>query len=486
MAVIQDIAAERAVLAGIVQYGADLFLDITDLVKTNTFSVDSNKIIFKCLERICNQDGATVDLPSILSAASELSLGHIFERKEEAKHLNSILSLRVKETNVRRFAAKLRRLQIARLIHDQGGLLQERMGEIDGTESVTQLLGIAENVVFDFTSMFDGESELQPTQIGSGIKEYVQYLKDNPCQQIGIPTGFPLFDESIGGGLNPGVTLIGARPKVGKTTLAMAMALNIARKDIPVLYVDTEMIEKGRYRDISDKLLASLSSQDIKAIKTGSFADCPRAITAVDEAAQIIEDAPIYRIDISGKPFEDQLYIIRRWVQGVVGINPDGTAKDCVIIYDYLKLMDSTGVNESLKEFQMLGMMMTALQNFGLRYAVPIVAFTQLNRDGMDNEHAGVVSGSDRLTWFCISFTILKYKSGEEIAEDGPELGNRKMVTVLSRYGPGHDFGEYVNAQMNKHKAQLIEIDPDALDNVGDNFVMMDGDDEPDDHIPFE
>lgn len=486
MAVVQDVAAERAVLAGIAQYGADLFLDITDLVKTNTFAVDSNKIIFKCLEHICKQDSATVDLPSILSAASELGLSHIFERKEEAKHLHSILSLRVNETNVRRFAAKLRRLEIARLIHQQGGLLQERMGEIDGTESVTQLLGIAENVVFDFTSMFDGENELQPTQIGSGIKEYVQYLKDNPCQQIGIPTGFPLFDESIGGGLNPGVTLIGARAKVGKTTLSMAMALNIARAGIPVLYVDTEMIEKGHYRDISDKLLASLSNQDIKAIKTGSFADCPRAVAAVDEAAQIIEDSPIYRIDISGKPFEDQLYIMRRWVQSVVGLNPDGTAKDCVIIYDYLKAMDSTGINDSMREFQLLGMMMTALQNFGIRYAVPIISFTQLNRDGMDNENAGVVSGSDRLTWFCISFTILKYKSAEEIAEDGPELGNRKMVTILSRYGPGHDFGEYVNAQMNKYKAQLIEIDPAMLDQAGDHFVVMDDDNDTDDQIPFE
>lgn len=486
MAVIQDVAAERAVLAGIAQHGADLFLDITDLIKTNTFAVDSNKIIFKCLEHICKIDGATVDLPSILSAASELKLSHILERKEEAKHLHSILSLRVGETNVRRFAAKLRRLEIARLIHNQGGLLQERMGEVDGTETVTELLGIAENVVFDFTSMFDGESELQPTPIGLGIKEYVQYLKDNPCQQIGIPTGFPLFDESIGGGLNPGVTLIGARPKVGKTTLSMAMALNIATSGIPVLYVDTEMIEKGRYRDISDKLLASISNQDIKAIKTGAFSDCPNAIKAVDEAAQVIEDAPIYRIDISGKPFEDQLYVIRRWVQSVVGINPDGTAKDCVIIYDYLKLMNASGLGDSLGEFQMLGMMMTALQNFGLRYAVPIIAFTQLNRDGMNHEHAGVVSGSDRLTWFCISFTILKEKSPEEIAEDGPELGNRKMVTILSRYGPGHDFGEYVNAQMNKYKAQLIEIDPDQLEEAGDHFVVMDDEHEPDDQIPFD
>ncbi len=484
MSVVQDVAAERAVLAGICQHGGDLFLDITDLVKVNTFAVDSNKVIFKCLEHICKEDGAVIDLPSILSAAKELQLDHILERKEEAKHLSSILALKTAPQNVRRFAGKLRRLEIARLIHDQGALLQEKMSEIDGTEAVSELLGIAENTIFDFTSMFDGESELKPTQVGDGIEEYVKYLEDNPCQQIGISTGFPQFDESIGGGLNPGVAMIGARPKVGKTTLSINVAYNIAKSGVPVLYVDTEMIEKGRYRDISDKLLASISGQDIKDIKTGAFSDSPAAKANVHDAAEQIAKSPLYRIDIAGKPFEDQLYVIRRWVQSTVGLNPDGTAKECVIIYDYLKMMDMEGVNDAVREFQMLGMMMTALQNFGTRYAVPILAFTQLNRDGIDNETSAVVSGSDRLTWFCTSFSILKHKSEEEIAEDGPELGNRKMVTVLSRYGPGHDFGEYVNAQMNKYKAQLIEIDPALLNNIGDNFVVVEDDN--DDQIPFE
>ena len=101
---------------------------------------------------------------------------------------------------------------------------------------------------------------------------------------------------------------------------------------------------------------------------------------------------------------------------------------------------------------------MTALQNFGVRYAVPIISFTQLNRDGIDGESSGVVAGSDRITWFCISFSILKNKSREEIEEDGPELGNKKVVTIMSRYGPGHDFGEYCHLGMDKYRAQIKEL----------------------------
>lgn len=482
MTVTNDVAAERAVLAGICQYGSDLFLDVTDLIKSTSFSIDSNKIIFKCVEHICKTENlSSIDLPSILSASKELSLNYIFDRKEEARHLNSILQLRVDRQNVRRFAAKLRRLEIARLLHDQGGLLQEKMSEIDGTETISQLLGTAENIVFDFTSMFDSESDLQAKKIGEDIIEYVDYLANNQCEMTGISTGFPAYDESIGGGLNPGVSMIGARPKVGKTSLSINIGRHIASQDIPVLYLDTEMIEKGRYRDISDKLLASESNVNIRDIKTGRFADSIIDNQNVRTAAEHIKNIPLHRIDISGRPFEDQLYAMRRWVQSMVGLNPDGTAKPCVIIYDYLKLMNTGDMNDNVSEFQLLGMMMTALQNFALRYAIPILAFTQLNRDGIDRETSDVVSGSDRITWFCTSFSIFKYKSQEEIADDGPEMGNRKLVTILSRYGPGHDFGEYVHMFMNKWRAQVREVDENNL--VGDDFLI---DDELNDDIPFE
>lgn len=482
MSIKTDVVAERAVLAGICKYGPDLFLDITDLVKANTFSIDVNKVIFKCLKHICNKDHqAEIDLPSILSAAQELDFGHIFDKKEEAKHLSSIINLHTERTNVRRFAMKLRKLEIARLLYDQGEVLKQKMSEMDGTEAVSQILGTAENIIFDFTSLIDSDDEFRARQIGENLDEYIEYLENNPCRSVGIGTGFPLLDESIGGGLNPGVAVIGARAKVGKTSVSINIGYNIASRGIPVLYLDTEMIEKGKYRDISDKLLASVSDCDIKDIKTGAFASDAIKRQRVYEASKKIKDAKLYRIDISGKPFEDQLYAMRKWVQTEVGLNDDGTAKDCVIVYDYLKMMNMDGLNDSIKEFQALGVMMTALQNFGIRYAVPLLAFTQLNRDGIDKESSAVVSGSDRITWFCTSFTILKYKSDEEIATDGIQLGNRKFVTILSRYGPGHDSGEYVNAYMNKYRAQIREIDPEDIEHTQGFVIENDEND-----IPFE
>lgn len=148
---------------------------------------------------------------------------------------------------------------------------------------------------------------------------------------------------------------------------------------------------------------------------------------------------------------------MRRWIAKVVGVNDKGKAKDCVIIYDYLKLMDSGEIRGDMKEFQILGFMMTALHNFSLRYEVPVLSFVQLNRDGINKETTDTASGSDRIIWLCSNFSIYKHKSDEEIAKDGPEHGNRKLVPVIARHGEGLEDRDYINIKMQGAIAKITE-----------------------------
>ena len=139
---------------------------------------------------------------------------------------------------------------------------------------------------------------------------------------------------------------------------------------------------------------------------------------------------------------------MRKWLYQHVGIDENGRTKDCLIIYDYLKLMGSDGISNSMQEFQLLGFQITQLHNFCVKHDVPCLSFVQLNRDGITKESTDVVSGSDRLIWLCTSFTIFKMKSDEEIADDLEENGNRKLVPVVARHGAGLDDGDYINMNM--------------------------------------
>lgn len=452
--ILTDPSAERAVLSGIIQYGNDAYLDIVDIIQETSFSIDSNTIIFKCLKRLFDiQEISIVDIASIYSVAQELNLYHILSKPDETLHLKSIIDFPVSKDNIRKFATKIRKLEISRLLHKQLELAQDKLLDVTGSESINQILSLAEDTVFDFTNLLN-DGEHNPCLIGENASNYISELENNPVDQVGISTGFPIYDEAIGGGLRRGtINIIAARPKTGKTLLVDNMGWSIASKNIPVLNLDTEMTRE----DHINRLLGMISETDLRDIETGKFAQSPAKKEKIYDATKKLEESPIYYKSIAGKPFDEQLGIMRRWVTKVVGLNSDGSAKDCVIFYDYLKLMDTQGMSQDLKEYQLLGFMMTSLHNFAVKYKIPIVAFIQLNRDGITKESTDTASGSDRIVWLCSNFTIFKRKTDEEMAEDGPQNGNRKLVPIISRHGGGLDENDYINCYMRGWCAKITE-----------------------------
>jgi replicative DNA helicase len=488
--VLCDPSAERAVLSGILKYGEDAYLDIVDIVQESAFTIDSNQILFKCIKNICTKEPKpSIDIASIYSSAEELGLSHIFNKKEEVQHLKAIFDFPVNLDNVRKFAAKIKKLEIARMLHGELGLVQDKLLDVTGAESLSSIIGIAEESIFNFTSSISQENDSAPTPISDNIDTYLEFLENNTVDQIGIPTGFPVYDKSIGGGLRKGtINVIAARPKVGKTLLSDNMGYYIASQlKIPVLNMDTEMTKE----DHINRILAMSSEIELSKIETGKFTDTPSSASKIKQAVAELKASKLFHKSIAGKSFEEQLSIMRRWIVKEVGLNDDGTAKDCVIFYDYLKLMDSAGISQDMKEYQVLGFMMTALHNFAVQYKLPIVAFIQLNRDGISKESTDTASGSDRIIWLCSNFTIFKRKSDEEIAEDGADSGNRKLVPLISRHGSGLDDNDYINCHMKGWCAKIVEGKTRLEIMSGSNkqkhgFIVNDNNNEEEDQeIPF-
>jgi len=450
---LKDLPAERAVLSGMFRYGAEAYYDVADIVSESSFTDESNTVIFTCIKHVLEADDSSeIDVPSILSAAKELQLDSFFNT-QEVQHLSSIMKFPVLLSNVRKFAAKIKKLEIARLMYDQLELTKEKYLKIKGDEPIAKILGIAEESVMEVASLVSGTDE-SPTQMFDNISGYLDDLAEDPVDQIGISTGFSRYDFAIGGGLRRGtVNVIGARPKIGKTLLADNMGVHIAKQGIPVLNLDTEM----RKEDHQNRLMAMLTDVPINDIETGAFAKNPATKEKVKTAAKEVESLPYYYKSIGGSSFEEQLSIVRRWISRTVGLNDKGKAKDCVIIYDYLKLMDSAEIKGDMKEFQVLGFMMTALHNLSLKYEIPILSFIQLNRDGINKESTDTASGSDRIIWLCSNFTIYKNKSDEEIAKDGIENGNRKLVPVIARHGKGLEDRDYINITLKGSCGKITE-----------------------------
>lgn len=454
--ILSDPSAERALLSIICKFGDDAYIDVADLISESTFTIDSNKYIYQCLKSILESSNkkSSIDIGLIYSASKDLGLDHILNKKDETQHLKAILDFPANKENTVTFAAKIKKLEIARKLHKELEDAQDQLLDISGSESVTSILNIAEDKVFNFTSLLN-DTENVPTHVSAGIEDYINNLIENPINQVGISTGFPAYDTAIGGGLrNSTINVIAARPKTGKTLLADNMGFHIANKiGIPVLNLDTEMTKE----DHINRLLAMITELEINKIETGKFNESAVLRDKIFSAVEDLKQTKLYYKPIAGKPFEEQLSIMKRWIVKDVGLNSDGSAKPCVVFYDYLKLMDSAGISQDMKEYQVLGFMMTSLHNFACKYKIPIVAFIQLNRDGITKETTDTASGSDRIIWLCSNFTIFKRKSDEEIAEDGAQNGNRKLIPVISRHGAGIEDNDYINCHMKGWCAKITE-----------------------------
>lgn len=450
-----NVASERAVLAGICAYGIDCYLDVEAFLEEGTFTVDFNKVLYKCVKHIVHNT-EKIDFVSLLSAATDMSLGEYVNKPDVLKHFHGVLSTPIDASSILGHAKKIRRLQFARTLQESIKDSYKSLDTVTGEENISQIVDLVEVPIQNASVAYLQKDDAKPKLLGEGGLDYFDYLMSDEIKQIGIPTGFPSYDAAIGGGLLRGcVDLVGSRSKGGKSQFCDNVALHASMNlNIPVLVLDTEMKQEDHW----NRVWANLSGVTINDIKFGRFKDDLKKVELVRSARDTLANIPYHYKQIYGKGFDEILSIARRWILKEVGIGSNGRTNDCLIIYDYFKLMDSSSINDNIAEHQAMGFQATKLHNFSVEFDCSVLAFVQLNRDGITKESADTISQSDRIGWLCTSFTILKEKSTDEIADDGPRNGNRKLVPVLSRHGPGMDDGGYICLNMIGELARITEI----------------------------
>jgi replicative DNA helicase len=480
---------ERAVVSGLCQYGKDAWIDVSDIIDSSSFVEQHNQMIFRVIDNIINIQGIeTIDLSSIVATAETLGFSSTISDRKYNDYIRSIFNFPVELANVRVHAKKLAKLEIARKWKNKLKDIYNKMAEVTGDETIDEIVNIPESALFDMVHNLYHNTDNNPVQIAEGNSELLNDLINNPIEMIGVPTPWPIYNEIIGGGLRPGVSLIAARPKIGKSSLAKDALLHISGKmNIPTLYIDTEMDKTEQVF----RMLATLSDVPTKRIETGYFGQDDDEKERVFLANKELEAMPLSHKRVGGMDFKEILSIVRRWIFKDVGFDDSGEANPCVIVYDYFKLMNVETL-QKMQEFQALGFQISELSDFTKQYSIPCLAFVQTNREGIKETGGSVLSGSDRLLWLCISACDFKRKTSEEIEEDGPEFGNRKLVPIECRYGSSLSDNDYIHMNLQGNISKVTELgtksasikDEDDSGFTGGKPIPVEDDEEEDD-CPF-
>ena len=138
---LQDVAAERAALSILCQSGSEYYFDVNDILTEETFTVDSNIVLYKCVKQIFQDSTSNkIDIGTILSAAATIGLTNFFDNKTEMQHIKAIMDFPADKSNLKSFVSKLKKLEIARKLLLTTQKIQKDIKEVNGTESITNII----------------------------------------------------------------------------------------------------------------------------------------------------------------------------------------------------------------------------------------------------------------------------------------------------------------------------------------------------------
>jgi replicative DNA helicase len=429
-----DPAAERGVLAGCFRYGRDVFVEVAPMLSEDSFVDEAHRAIWACVEFVLGrQDLSRIDSSTFSSACRQLNVFELLSRPQEKALVQAIARLDLTPEAAMRHAKVVGRLALARRLVDVLRAADDALCNVDGTESPDHILSLAEGPLQEFARSALSLESPGAVPLGCDAREYFEAKLAHPREQVGIPTGFPRYDRVIGGGLRPGnIDLITARQGVGKSLLAVNIALNVARRGIRVLYMDTEM---SRHEQL-ERAGACLSGLPARQVETGRLPTEEHG--RLLEAADRLRELPLDHEDIAGLPPDAVVSRARRWVRRTVGLREDGLANPCLIVFDWLKMMDASQIGNNFAEWQVIGFFIDALKDFVKKEGVACLCFGQQNRDGLDHEDSRVVRGGDRIVDTVSSLTLFR-RHDDESLEPGasPEQARytHKLSVIKARWG---------------------------------------------------
>ena len=316
---------------------------------------------------------------------------------------------------------------------------------------------------------------VEPLSIGS--YELINNRADNPKPLMGISTGFDRFDRIIGYGLRPGaLNMIIGRAKAGKSCFLLQIANNVVVKSkCKVLYLDTEQNrEEQQFRAI-----AQLTGVPIYELESGRWRCDKKYVDAIESNKKLINNPLLYYVKVTGMTPSEIINIIRRWALKELKYYHTGVPEPALVILDYIKVMSRLTMKD-MTEWQALGLMVTEYKDLAESLGISMISAAQANRSaigiGAGQIDASLIAASDRISWYASSCSILSAKLYEEIQEEGPNNGNVKLITILSRHAEGSQMNDWLNYRFDRKNTLRFEELGSNAERLASASANMNGD----------
>lgn len=325
-------------------------------LETQDFYSKTNKAIFSLMKELNDKD-ETVDLLTV----KELGVTKKFNGIKLLETMTDMTDKLVYAGNIDKYIKILKNLSVKRKIFNTAKKVCEEISEVDPNKDEIE---VKNEVVQKFlnikTNKKNSNAEMKDVMIETLKDIDDKYQKRD---DYSLRTGYLDLDKIIEGLHKQELTLLGARPGVGKTAFSLQMAEHIAKKGVYVYFVSLEMSRK----QLGNRIIAREAEIDSHVLRMGWLTE--ENFAKINEVAGNVADIKMC-IDSESttiQDIEDKANELKQ--EKNLGL----------MVIDYLQLLKSR--NKFTNREQEVADISRRLKLLSKELDIPVVALCQLNRE---------------------------------------------------------------------------------------------------------
>ncbi len=353
-----SLEAEQAVL-GSMLIDSRSVAEVIGIVRPDDFFLQQNKEIYETIYSMFNFS-ETIDPVTVLEKMKVQGLA----TDKTPEYLMQLMEITPTAANVGQYARIVRDRAMLRNLATAAGEIRETV--LSGVGTPEEILESAEKKIYALRNGNAGETLQHIGVVMVGVFDRLDELSRSGNAFPGLSTGLHDLDKKINGLNKSDLLLIAARPGMGKTSLALNIALSVAKSSAKtVAFFSLEMSRE----QLAMRLLSNESFVDNQKLVTGQLSE--EDWTKIAIASSALSQTDI-RVDDNPSISVAEMNAKCRRLPNLG-----------LVLIDYLQLMTSAGTGQTsnnANRVQVVSDISRALKIMAKELNVPVICLSQLSR----------------------------------------------------------------------------------------------------------